>query len=543
MTTLLALLPILWLIVALAILKVPAWKACGIAAIGSFIIAVFPPFAKAPSIMFSGALEGAALAIWPILLVITAAIFTYNLVVHTKAMETIKTMLSSVTSDMRVLALLLAWGFGAFMEGMAGFGTAVAIPAAMMVAVGFNPLKSIIACLVANSVPTTFGSIAIPTTTLASLTGLNPVHLGTYISVQLFILNIIAPFFVVAIIGGGFKALKGVFLTTLLAGLALAVPELVINAAVGPELSVMGSSLIIMGVIIACAKAMPPKDPEYQVEATSAPAVSSNEGLVAAMPFILIVILLLATSKLVPAINGPLAAIKTAVPIYQGAGAKPYTFVWIATPGIMIFIAAFIGGFIQKAGFGEMLKVLTTTVKNLKFTYVTIISVVMTAKLMTYSGMTNEIATTLVSATGNMYPAFAPLIGALGAFLTGSGTNANVLFGPLQIDAAKAMAPDYAALPIWLAAMNSGSAGTGKMFSPQSIAIAIGAVAPALEAYIEANKSKIDDSKAKELRDSIAANVIMTTVLKYFIIFIVANGIISYFGHNFISAIEQILLK
>lgn len=107
------------------------------------------------------------------------------------------------------------------------------------------------------------------------------------------------------------------------------------------------------------------------------------------------------------------------------------------------FHHAFIGGFIQKAGFGEMLKVLTTTVKNLKFTYVTIISVVMTAKLMTYSGMTNEIATTLVSATGNMYPAFAPLIGALGAFLTGSGTNANVLFGPLQIDAAKAMAPDY----------------------------------------------------------------------------------------------------
>ena len=91
--------------------------------------------------MVTGALEGAALAIWPILLVITAAIFVYNLVVYTKAMETIKTMLSSVTSDTRVLALLLAWGFGAFMEGMAGFGTAVAIPAAMMVAVGFDPLK------------------------------------------------------------------------------------------------------------------------------------------------------------------------------------------------------------------------------------------------------------------------------------------------------------------------------------------------------------------------------------------------------------------
>ena len=104
-------------------------------------------------------------------------------------METIKVMLSSVTSDMRILAVLLAWGFGAFMEGMAGFGTAVAIPAAMMVAVGFDPLKSILACLVANSVPTTFGSIAIPTTTLASLTGLQPAELGTFIASAIILLK------------------------------------------------------------------------------------------------------------------------------------------------------------------------------------------------------------------------------------------------------------------------------------------------------------------------------------------------------------------
>ena len=145
MTTFLAVLPILWLIVALAILKMPAWKATTIAAIGSFIIAVVPglPFVKDPTIILSGALEGVALAVWPICLVITAAIFVYNLVVKTGAMETIKAMLSSVTEDKRILAILLAWGFGHFMEGMAGFGTAVAIPAAMMVAVGFDPLKSI----------------------------------------------------------------------------------------------------------------------------------------------------------------------------------------------------------------------------------------------------------------------------------------------------------------------------------------------------------------------------------------------------------------
>lgn len=539
LTVLLALLPIIWLIVALSILKLPAWKATSVAAIGSFIVAI-TYFQADPMIMVSGALEGAALAIWPILLVITAAIFVYNLVVHTKAMETIKTMLSSVTSDMRVLALLLAWGFGAFMEGMAGFGTAVAIPAAMMVAVGFDPLKSIIACLVANSVPTTYGSIGIPTTTLASLTGLDPVHLGTFIAVQLFLLNIIAPFFVVMIIGGGVKALKGVFLVTLLSGLALAVPEVIINKLLGPELSVISASIAIMAVIILCAKYLPPNDPAYQVKQADAPKVSGSEGLIAAMPFILIFVLLLLTSKLFPAINGPLASIKTSVPIYQGEGAKPYTFVWIATPGIMIFIAGILGGFIQKASAGEIFGTLGSTVKNLKFTYLTIITVVMTAKLMTYSGMTIEIANALVAATGTMYPAFSPIVGALGAFLTGSGTNANVLFGPLQIASAQSLDPtNWEDLGFWLAAVNSGAAGIGKMLSPQSIAISIGAVGPALKAYLDSHK-EITPEEAHKLEHEVEANVIMNSAFKYFLIFIIMHGAIAFFGQNYIHIIHKV---
>lgn len=539
LTVLLALLPIIWLIVALSILKLPAWKATSVAAIGSFIVAI-TYFQADPMIMLSGALEGAALAIWPILLVITAAIFVYNLVVHTKAMETIKTMLSSVTSDMRVLALLLAWGFGAFMEGMAGFGTAVAIPAAMMVAVGFDPLKSIIACLVANSVPTTYGSIGIPTTTLASLTGLDPVHLGTFIAVQLFLLNIIAPFFVVMIIGGGVKALKGVFLVTLLSGLALAIPEVIINKLLGPELSVISASIAIMAVIILCAKFLPPNDPAYQVKQADAPKVSGSEGLIAAMPFILIFVLLLLTSKLFPAINGPLASIKTSVPIYQGEGAKPYTFVWIATPGIMIFIAGILGGFIQKASAGEIFGTLGSTVKNLKFTYLTIITVVMTAKLMTYSGMTIEIANALVAATGTMYPAFSPIVGALGAFLTGSGTNANVLFGPLQIASAQSLDPaNWEDLGFWLAAVNSGAAGIGKMLSPQSIAISIGAVGPALKAYLDSHK-EITPEEAHKLEHEVEANVIMNSAFKYFLIFIIMHGAIAFFGQNYIHVIHKV---
>ena len=535
----LAVLPILWLIVALAILKMPAWKACLAAAVGSYVLAV-GYYGKDAFVMATGALEGVALAVWPILLVITAAIFTYQLVVHTKAMDTIKIMLSSVTSDKRILALLLAWGFGNFMEGMAGFGTAVAIPAAMMVAVGFDPLKSILACLVANSVPTTFGSIAIPTTTLASLTGLQPAELGTFIAAQLFILNVVTPLFIVGIIAGGVKAIKGVFIQTIIAGFALAIPELLINMyAGGPELAVMGSSVIIMAVIIAIAKLMPANDPEYKVETGAVRPVSAKEGLIAASPFILIFILLIGTSKLVPPVFNALIQFKTAVHIYAAEGAKPYTFVWIATPGIMIFISAFIGGFIQKANFGTQTTVLSNTFKTLKLTYVTIISVVVTAKLMTYAGMTSLIANALVAATGTMYPAFAPVIGALGAFLTGSGTNANVLFGPLQTAAAHQLTPGHDTLALWLAATNSGSAGVGKMFSPQSIAIAIGAVGPALNTFIEENK--IDAQKADQLRHSIDASSIMVHVSKYFLLYLIAFGVLTYFGQAFFPQLEGIL--
>ena len=141
----------------------------------------------------------------------------------------------------------------------------------------------------------------------------------------------------------------------------------------------------------------------------------------------------------------------------------------------------------QKAG--EIFGTLGSTVKNLKFTYLTIITVVMTAKLMTYSGMTADIAKAMVAGTGTLYPLFAPIVGALGAFLTGSGTNSNVLFGPLQIAAAQGLNPvGYEDLGFWLAAVNSGAAGIGKMLSPQSIAISIGAVGPALKAYLENHK-------------------------------------------------------
>ena len=164
---LLALAPIVWLIVALTALRMPSHRACLISL--AFALALAGLWWHMPALdLATAVLEGVLNALWPICLVVVAALFTYNVTVRTGAMEHIKSMLASVSGDVRVLALLIGWGFGNFMEGMAGFGTAVAIPASMLVGIGVNPLAAVVGCLVVNSTPTAFGSVGVPTATLAA---------------------------------------------------------------------------------------------------------------------------------------------------------------------------------------------------------------------------------------------------------------------------------------------------------------------------------------------------------------------------------------
>ena len=158
-------------------LKIAAYKACPIALVIALTAGIFVNDMTIPHAV-QATLEGVALACWPILLVIIAAIFTYNLTLQTKAMDTIKKMLTSVSNDRRVLILLIGWGFGGFLEGMAGFGTAVAIPAGMLAGIGVNPVLAAMVCLIANSVPTAYGSIGIPTVSVADLVGLDSLHLS-----------------------------------------------------------------------------------------------------------------------------------------------------------------------------------------------------------------------------------------------------------------------------------------------------------------------------------------------------------------------------
>lgn len=508
---LLAMLPIIWLIIALSGLKMAGHVACPIALIITAVEALFLWKQKIIDVL-TGGLEGFAMAIWPICLVIVAAVFTYNLVVHTKNMELIKKMLTSVSKDKRILVLIISWGFGGFMEGMAGFGTAVAIPAGILCGLGFDPIFAAMICLVANTTPVAFGSIGIPTVTAANVTGFSPHMTASYVVLQLAIMVILVPFFLVFITGKheGAKGLgdyKEILFITLMSGVSFLIPQYLTAKFIGAELPAVIGSVCSMAITIILAKVMlKGKSSKFDVEIEEKEderSLTVKDALVAWSPFILVLVFLLLTSTLVPAIHDPLSAIKSNVPIYTGEGAAPYTFTWVATPGVLILIAAFIGGIIQKCPIGEIFGVLGKTIVQMLKTIITIMAVLATAKIMGYSGMTQSIADFIVRVTGSFYPLVAPLIGSIGTFVTGSSTSSSVLFSKLQASTGAELNINQ----IWLVAANTVGSTAGKIISPQSIAVATAATA----------------TVGKE-------SEILTKVIKYFVLFAVIYGLVCYFG-------------
>ena len=516
----LAMLPIVWLIIALSKLKMSSCKACGIALLITAILAAFY-WKLSPLHISSAMFEGAAYALWPICLIIVAALFTYNLTIKTGAMEMIRGMLIGISDDKRILMLIIGWGFGNFMEGMAGFGTAVAIPASILAGIGLNPINAVTVCLVANTTPTAFGSAGVPTATLATITGLDLQQLAANAALIQAVHTFLSPFLAVVICGGGVKALKGVWHITLIASLSFVVPYLLFAQLLGPELPTIVGSICSMLCVILAANFGKRKrneafdtvkiESEYSVKTaakwTTVPAPAAHigfaEGLRAWTPFMLTFVLLLLTSKLCFPVHNAIKELKHSFMIYTGEGGKPLTFSWINTPGVMIFIAAICGGLIQKASLFEMADVLGFTLKKYWRTFVTICSVLATAKVMIYSGMISDIARSAVVATGPVYPFVAPLIGVLGAFITGSGTSTNVLFGNLQLETALSLNLN----PYWITAANVMGAGIGKMVCPQNIAIGAGAIG------ITGSDSKI-----------------LAAVFKYFVMYALLAGVICFVG-------------
>ena len=489
-----AMIPVLWLIVSLGVLKMPAHKTCSFTVILTLAIAIICWRMKFID-GITATVEGMAIALWPILLVIVAALFTYNLAVETKTMDVIKKMLSSITTDKRIQVLILAWGFGGFLEAVAGYGTS-----------GCSEVKvtfAAVICLLANTVPTAFGALGIPVTTLATVTGLEVVHLSYVTSIQLAGFIVLIPFLLVILTEKSIKALKGVVGITLVSGITFAVPQVFIAKYLGADLPALVASICSMACTILMAKAMNKEKVE-----TKEDKIGLKEGVLAWLPYILLCGLILIASPLVPSINSLLAKASSNIHIYTGDATSTTAFSWINTPGMMILIATFIAGLIQKLKFTYMLDVLKRTVIQLKTSFITIMSIVAISKIMSHSGMTSSISFGLCVITGSFYPLIAPLLGAIGTFVTGSDTSANILFGALQTEAAKSLSID----PYWIAAANTAGATAGKMISPQSIAIATSATG-------------LIGSEGK----------ILSTTVKYCLGYVIILGLIVYFGGGILT--------
>lgn len=472
MDVLLALLPILTLIVLMGVFKVPGDRSSLITLIVTIVIAVWyfgQPLQQTGLSFFYGALK----ALVPILLIILMAIYSYNVLLHTGKIEVLKAQFSSISSNKCIQVLLITWGFGGLLEGMAGFGTAVAIPAAILISLGFKPVFSALVSLIANSVPTAFGAVGVPVIVLAQETSLDVMKVAPAVVAQLAVTMILVPIVIAQLTVPGKKALpRNILIGTVIGAVSLAVQYLAARY-IGPETPAILGSVAAIAVIILMGRILDRRTARSSGTNTtpSTHRHSTKEILQAWAVYALIMLLILLTSPLLPIkdILAPVA--ETSIGFNIGGETRTWSVQWLIQGGLLLFIGSFAGGLLQGGKAGGLLRLLWKSTVQLKKTFITVICLVGFSSIMETSGMINTLAVALATATGALYPLFAPAIGAIGTFLTGSDTSANILFGKLQAGVAEHIGAD----PVWISASNTAGATGGKIISPQSIAIATSA--------------------------------------------------------------------
>ncbi len=466
MTLILAIVPVLLLIVLMAFFKMPGDRSSVISLIVTMLIALFG-FHFAIDDLACSFLYGALKAVSPILIIIVMAIFSYNVLLKTRKMEIIKQQFTSISTDKSIQVLLLTWGFGGLLEAMAGFGTAVAIPAAILISLGFKPVFSAVVSLIANSVATAFGAIGTPVLVLAKETSLDVQNLSTNVVLQLSVLMFLIPLVLLFLTDPKLKSLpKNLFLALLVGGVSLTSQYMAARYMGAESPAIIGSILSII-VIVIYGKLTAPKE-----ERARKNPLRTKDILNAWSIYLLILLLIILTSPLFPGLRHTLEnnwVTRISLPV--GDSTLNYIISWLTHAGVLLFIGTFIGGLIQGAGVKEIFTVLWHTVKQLKKTFITVICLVGLSTIMDTAGMIAVVATALATATGSLYPLFAPVIGCLGTFITGSDTSSNILFGKLQAS----VAGHINVSPDWLSAANTVGATGGKIISPQSIAIATSA--------------------------------------------------------------------
>ncbi|WP_439581314.1 L-lactate permease [Dyadobacter bucti] len=482
LSVLVAAVPIIFIFWALIIKKMKGYQASLIATAIAALIAITVygmPVKLAALSIGHGALYG----LFPICWLVIMAVFLFNITVKSGQFEIIKHFMASITSDRRLQALLIAFSFGSFLEGTAGFGAPVAITAAMLVGLGFEPLYAAGICLIANTAPVAFGSIGIPITVASQVSGIPELPISQMVGRTLPILSVILPFYLVTIIAGVKKA-KEIWPAVMVSGLSFAFLQWFSSNYLGPALPDVIAGLGSIVCLMAFLRFWKPATiwrfanepaPTFNTDVT----YSGGQILRAWSPFIMLTIMVIAWGmQPIKDVLNTLGLSQFEVPglhnAIQGEDgvvlAKVFKLNYLSAAGTAIMIAALVAIPLVGMKFSEGAAVLMATLNQLKFPVLTISAVLGFAYIVNDSGITLTLAAVLAN-TGVLFPFFAPMLGWLGVFITGSDTSANALFSKLQYATAASIGVD----PVVTVAANVSGGVVGKMISPQSIAVAAAA--------------------------------------------------------------------
>lgn len=510
LSALAAAIPILFFFVALALWRMKGHVAAAVTLLLALGVAIFAYGMPAQQALAAAGF-GFAYGLWPIAWIIVTAVFLYKIVVKTGQFDVIRASVLSITDDQRLQMLLIGFAFGAFLEGAAGFGAPVAITAALLVGLGFNPLYAAGLCLIANTAPVAFGAMGIPIIVAGQVTGIDPFHIGAMAGRQLPLLSLFVPFWLVFMMDGA-KGVRETWPAALVTGGSFAVTQYFTSNHIGPELPDITSALVSLVSLAAFLKVWQPRSASQRAGGSAgggamalsgfgggfnggAPAsrkaspYSAMQTIRAWAPFGILTAIVTVWSlqpfKALFAANGALAGtvlkfripgldqmVIKAAPIV--ATPKAYEAVLkldlLSAVGTAILLTALISAVLLRMRPRELLSTFGETLVELARPILSIGLVLAFAFVANYSGMSSTLAL-MLAGTGAAFPFFSPFLGWLGVFLTGSDTSSNALFCSLQ----NTTAHQIGVSDTLLVAANTTGGVTAKMISPQSIAVACAA--------------------------------------------------------------------
>lgn len=491
LSALVAAIPIIFFFAALAVFRLKGYIASTITVALALLVSIF--FYNMPvGMALASAAYGFLFGLWPIAWILVTAVFLYKVTVETGQFEIIRSSVISVTEDQRLQMLLVGFSFGAFLEGAAGFGAPVAITAALLVGLEFNPLYAAGLCLITNTAPVAFGAMGIPIIVAGQVTGIDPFKIGVMAGRQLPLLSIIIPFWVI-IIMDGWRGVRETWPAILVCGVSFAGTQFLTSNFVGPELPDITSALVSLISLTIFLKFWRPKNifrfPGREVRVKAA-SHSFTRVLKAWSPFAILTLFVTVWSlkpfKALFAKGGDLAwtAINIPTPMLNNLVIKmppivnsssPYPAVfslnWLAATGTAILLSAIVTVLVLRMNPVVAIRTFGNSLSDLKWSVFSIGMVLAFAFVANYSGLSATLAL-LLAGTGAAFPFFSPFLGWTGVFLTGSDTSSNALFCNLQANTAHQVGVG----DTLMVAANSTGGVTGKMISPQSIAVATAAV-------------------------------------------------------------------